>query len=171
MSYRPALALVAVALIAGCGAPSPAAPADPAAAIESAVDEARPDTTADAIDACALVPEADVAALIGDNGGPQAFDGTGGDGGGCTWENPDTYLSVTVDIGQTGTAVGGVLPAWEPALGPEQTLGDEMRLLGPGSVEFASADRLNAVQVVTDPGSDADTDKAVELARSVRAQL
>ena len=47
--------------------------------------EARGPSTADAVDACALIDEAKVRALIGDLERTATPGVTGADGGGCTW--------------------------------------------------------------------------------------
>lgn len=160
---------VAVLLTAGCGTST--VPPDPdTPEVVSAIEEARGETAADAVDACALIPEADVAALIGPNGGASPITG-GGDGGGCTWENPENYYSVSVDIGSSGTAVGGELPPQDPVIGPEQPLGDGMRALA-GAVEFVAADRLCLVQVATNnTTAEGDEGAAIRLASVVREQL
>ncbi|WP_300018494.1 hypothetical protein [Pseudonocardia sp.] len=154
----------------GCGAPAPAAPASGTPEVISAAEEARGEPAADAVDACALLSEAEVEALIGPNGGASPTTG-GGDGGGCTWENPENYHSVTLDVGSSGTAAAGVLPPLDPAFGPEQPLGDGMRALA-GAVEFVAADRLCLVQVATnDTTAEGDEQAAVRLARQVRDLL
>jgi hypothetical protein len=151
---RLALALAVVGLTAGCGG-APSAAAD------------GPSGEAAAVDACSLLKPDEVQALIGANDGGK---GTTSGRSVCTWTNPNE-LSVTVDIGNPGTAING-LPAWDPALGPERPLGDGMRSLGGGGqVEFVAATRDCTVQVVTDPFSKADDDKAVALAKVVQSRV
>ena len=66
----------------------------------------------------------------------------------CTWENRDTYESVTVEIGNPGTAVNGTLPPPEPGFPEVGTPGpDGMRFLASGMVEFPAGGRSNTVQV------------------------
>ena len=165
-----ALAVLALSL-AGCGGSTAA---DPDLSTESGVlsaeAEAREPATADAVDACALIDEAEVQSLIGDHDRTATPGNTGGDGGGCTWENQTDYKSVSVDVGATGTAAGGALPTWDPAMGPERTLPDGMRTLGVGQVEFVAGDRYCSVQVARLQG-DADQQKAVELAKAVQGRL
>jgi Protein of unknown function (DUF3558) len=162
------LAVLALSL-AGCGE-SAGGVADPDLSSESGVlsaeAEARGPSTADAIDACALIDEAEVRSLIGDTKRTATPGNTGGDGGGCTWENQTDYKSVSVDIGRSGSAAGGALPTWDPAMGPERPLPDGMRSLS-GSVDFVAGDRYCNVQVARVQG-DADEQKAVELARELR---
>ncbi len=104
--------------------------------------------------------------LIGANDGGK---GSPGAASICTWKTADE-LSVTVDVGQAGTAVNG-LPAWDPALGPEKPLPDGMRSLSGGQVQFVAGTRDCAVQVVTDPFSKDDEQKAVALAKVVQSRL
>jgi Protein of unknown function (DUF3558) len=158
--------------LAGCSSTisgTPGAAGDPTGvpAVVSAENQARGEPTAGAVDACALLPAADVKAIVGDGVDGQAT--PGGDGGKCTWENQTNYYSVTVDIGSTGTAASG-LPAWDKALGPERPLPDGMRSWSGGQVEFVGGTRDCFLQVASN-GGDADEKKAVELARKVRDQL
>ena len=164
----PAVAVLAL-FAAGCGATVPGSPSPAGgSSVTSALDQARGAPSADAVDACALIPEADVQAIIGSNGGGKAT--TGGNGGSCTWENTDTYYSVTVNVGQTDTAANGTLPPLDPAYGEERPLPDGMRALSVGQVEFVAGTRLCDVQVATN-GGDSDQDKAVVLAKAVRDRL
>jgi hypothetical protein len=166
------LAVLALSL-PGCGGSTGGA-ADPDLSTESGVlsaeAQARGPSTADAVDACALIDDAEVRSLIGDHDRTATPGNTGGDGGGCTWENQTDYKSVSVDIGATGSAAGGTLPTWDPAMGPERPLPDGMRSLSGGSVDFVAGDRYCNVQVARVQG-DADEQKAVELARELRGRL
>jgi hypothetical protein len=165
---------LAVLALSACGGGAGGSGADPDLSTESGVlsaeAEARGPSTADAVDACALIDEAEVRSLIGDFERTASPGNTGGDGGGCTWENQTDYKSVSIDIGATGTAAGGTLPTWDPAMGPERTLPDGMRTLGGGQVEFVAGDRYCSVQVARLQG-DADQQKAIELAKSVQGSL
>lgn len=159
---RIAALLVAAVAVAACstsvaGSPAPegAAPAAAGSGGESAT-----------VDACTLLKPEEVQELIGANDGGT---GTPGETSVCTWKTADE-LSVTVDVGQPGTAVNG-LPAWEPALGPEKPLPDGMRSLSGGQVQFVAGTRDCAVQVVTDPFSKDDEQKAVALAKVVQSRL
>jgi hypothetical protein len=154
-----AVAAVAVAAcstsVTGSPAPEGAAPAAAGSGGEGAT-----------VDACTLLEPEEVQELIGENDGGK---GTPGEASICTWKTADE-LSVTVDVGQAGTAVNG-LPAWEPALGPEKPLPDGMRSLSGGQVQFVAGTRDCAVQVVTDPFSKDDEQKAVALAKVVQSRL
>lgn len=161
---RLALAVVVVGLTAGCGGTVAGSPSPAGAAGSSA--QANAPTSTD-VDACTLLKPEEVQALIGANDGGK---GTTSGRSVCTWTNP-AELSVTVDIGGPDTAING-LPAWDPALGPERPLADGMRSLGGGGqVEFVAADRDCTVQVVTDPTSNDDDAKAVQLAKLIQGRL
>jgi hypothetical protein len=125
-----------------------------------------------AIDACKLVGAADIAKLLGKPVDGRAI-GASADAPACTWENRDTYESVTVEIGNPGTAVNGTLPPPEPGF-PEVGMPrpDGMRLLASGMVEFPAASRSNTVQVAVLAlmGQDADN-AALDLARKIGPQL
>ncbi|MBC8094036.1 MAG: hypothetical protein H7Y15_19295 [Pseudonocardia sp.] len=177
MTLLPRTALaVLVLLTTGCGAATTASPSvSGQSELSSALEQARELLPGDvgtgtSVDACALLPGAEVEALIGPDADP-VLSPPIGDGGQCTWEDTDTYFSVTLDIGSTGTAANG-LPPWEPVVGPEVLLPDEMRSWGGGQVEFVANGRSNFVQVVTaDLGGDADEQEAIRLAGMVRDQL
>ena len=91
----------------------------------------------------------------------------------CTWENRDTYESVTVEIGNPGTAVNGTLPPPEPGFPEVGTPGpDGMRFLASGMVEFPAGGRSNTVQVaVLSLLGEAADNAAVDLARKIGPQL
>jgi hypothetical protein len=157
---RIAALLVAAVAVAACSTSVAGSPApEGAAPVESGGGGA-------IVDACTLLKPEEVQELIGENDGGK---GTPGEASICTWKTADE-LSVTVDVGQTGTAVNG-LPAWEPALGPEKPLPDGMRSLSGGQVQFVAGTRDCAVQVVTDPFSKDDEQKAVALAKVVQSRL
>ncbi|MCP9272083.1 hypothetical protein [Mycolicibacterium arenosum] len=160
--------------LAGCSEtePSSATPEnDGAAAMSSIESSARADTAgddADAVDACALLSSADdVAPLIGItvDGVPSGQGATTA----CLWENPETYVSVSVDIGAPGTAVNNTLPEIEvPTVpGPDGT-----RSLA-GAVEFAADDRYNSVQVASpiEMTADESTAAAMDLIAKIKPQL
>jgi hypothetical protein len=154
--------------IGGCGAgggttvvsASPTGPADqPAAASAGATP----------IDACSLLSADDIATLLQApvTGQPN---GVGTELPGCSWRNPSTYESVSLQIGNPGTVVNGTLAPIEPGLatpGP-----DGMRFLGSGMVEFPAGGRSNTVQVaVVRMSGDEANGAAVELARKVAPQI
>src|SRR4051812_26463073 len=123
-SFRLLACALAVLALSACGGSGGGA-ADPDLSTQSGVlaaeAEARGPSTADAVDACALIDEAKVLALIDDFERPATSGVPGGDGGGCSWENKTDYHSVTVDVdvdvGAGGTAAGGALPTADPAMG------------------------------------------------------
>ncbi len=151
--------------LAGCGDRKPPAPdAAPPSSAEPA--------PGSVIDACTLVSGDDIAKLLGKpvEGRPI---GAGADAPACTWENRDTYESVTVEIGNPGTAVNGTLPPPPPGFPEAGTPGpDGMRFVASGMVEFPAAGRSNTVQVAVLKllGTDADN-AAVDLARKIGPQL
>jgi Protein of unknown function (DUF3558) len=155
--------VVAVALV-GCSTTVTGSPAPEGAAPAAAGNDGG--GAAATIDACTLLEPAEVQQLIGANDGGK---GSPGEASTCTWKTADE-LSVTVDVGQPGTAING-LPAWDPALGPEKPLPDGMRSLSGGQVQFVAGTRDCAVQVVTDPFSKDDEQKAVALAKVVQSRL
>jgi len=157
-----ALCVVAVALV-GCSTTVTGSPAAQGAAPAAAAGN---DEEGAPVDACKLLEPAEVQQLIGANDGGKGHPGAASI---CTWKTADE-LSVTVDVGQVGTAVNG-LPAWDPALGPEKPLPDGMRSLSGGQVQFVAGTRDCAVQVVTDPFSKDDEQKAVALAKVVQSRL
>lgn len=158
------VAVAACLVLAGCGDNKPPASQPPQSSQTPA-----PGST---IDACTLVSPDDIAKLLGKpiEGRPI---GAAPDAPACTWENRDTYESVTVEIGNPGTAVNGTLPPPGPGLPETGTPApDGMRFVASGMVEFAAAGRLNTVQVAVLKllGADADN-AAVDLARTIGPQL
>jgi hypothetical protein len=161
---RTTFAFVAVAaclVLAGCGDNKPSTSQPPQS---SATPE-----PGSPIDACTLVSPDDIATLLGKpiEGRPI---GAAPDAPACTWENRDTYESVTVEIGNPGTAVNGTLPPGLPQAG--EPAPDGMRFVASGMVEFPAAGRLNTVQVAVLKllGADADN-AAVDLARKIGPHL
>ena len=124
------------------------------------------------IDACTLISADDISKLLGKPIEGKSIGG-GPDTPACTWENRETYESITVEIGNPGTAVNGTLPPPEPGFPEVGTPGpDGMRFLASGMVEFPAAGRSNTVQVAVLAlmGQDADN-AAVDLARKIGPQL
>src|SRR5829696_2117682 len=157
--------LAAALALAGCGDDEPAAS-------DQATQSSGPPAAGTPIDACTLVSAADITKLLGKpiegksiGGGPQTP--------ACTWENRDTYESVTVEIGNPGTAVNGTLPPPEPGFPEVGTPGpDGMRFLASGMVEFPAAGRSNTVQVAVLALMGADADNAaVDLAHKIGPRL
>jgi hypothetical protein len=168
----PALMFAAVCcMAAGCGGDSGSAGATtgspPAGPVASDLSD-----SATAIDACALLTAEDVSALLGG-----AVEGrsttTDPELPGCIWENPTSYESISVEIGNPNTAVNGTLPPPEPGFPEVGTPGpDGMRFLGNGLVEFAAGGRSNTVQVaVLSMAGDEANAAAVELARKIGPQI
>jgi hypothetical protein len=160
MGRRVAALVVVAFAVAGCSTSIQGSPAPEGAAPAGSSGEGA------SIDACTLLKPDEVQGLIGANDGGK---GTPGEYSACTWTT-DQQLSVTVDVKQPGTAVNG-LPAWDPALGPEKPLPDGMRSLSGGQVEFVAGTRDCSVQVVTDPFTKDDEQKAVALAKVVQSRL
>ncbi|RKN50879.1 hypothetical protein [Micromonospora endolithica] len=123
-----------------------------------------PDRADDEVDGCALLTDAEVTAVIGRHDGAEA----GADG--CVWENPDNAHSVTLSVGRPGTATGGALPAPDPILGTPEPGPDGIRFLL-DEAEFAAADRLCTLRVVTSVTDDGDRPAMVRLARLVRDRV
>ena len=165
---RASVALVALATavaLAGCGNSDDKSPTS-----ESSQSSAAP--AASGIDACKLIGADDITKLLG-----KPIDGKslGADPTmpACTWENRDTYESVTVEIGKPGTAVNGTLPPPEPGFPEVGTPApDGMRFLASGMVEFPAGGRSNTVQVAVLAlmGQDADN-AAVDLAHKIGGRL
>lgn len=124
------------------------------------------------IDACALLSAQDVAALLGvPIEGRSTF--TDPTMPGCLWENPDNYESISIEIGNPGSAANNTLPPPEPGFPDVGTPGpDGMRFLVPGQVEFPAGGRNNMVQVavLTMSGDEANA-AAVDLARKIGPQI
>ncbi len=159
------VALAAGLALAGCGDDKPAASS-------SATQSSGPPTPGTPVDACTLVSADDIAKLLGKPVEGRSIGGTV-QAPACTWENRDTYESVTVEIGDPGTAVNGTLPPPEPGFPEVGTPGpDGMRFLATGMVEFPAAGRSNTVQVAVLAlmGQEADN-AAVDLARKIGPQL
>ncbi len=163
------IAALAIGLaIAGCG--DKKTPASGESPQSSAASTAAPTTAP--IDACKLISGEDIARVLGKpiEGSPT---GTGPDMPGCMWENTDSFESVSLEIGNPGTAINGTLPPPEPGFPQVGRPGpDGMLFLGNGMVEFAAGGRSNTLQValVNVAGGAAD-DAAVDLARKVGPQL
>jgi hypothetical protein len=151
--------------LAGCGDDTPSAS-------DSSTQSAGPPPPGTPIDACKLVSADDITKLLGKPIEGRQIGG-GPDTPACTWENRDTYESVTVEIGNPGTAVNGTLPPPEPGFPEVGTPGpDRMRFLASGMVEFPAGGRSNTVQVAVLALMGADADNAaVDLARKIGPQL
>ena len=157
----------AVLALAGCGGSED----KPTASAESP-QSSTPPAPGSAIDACKLISADDIAKLLGSpvEGRPLSTDP---EIPACTWENRDTYESVTLEIGDPGTAINGTLPPPEPGFPEVGTPGpDGMRFLGTGMIEFPAGGRSNTVQVaVLNLLGEAADNAAIDLARKVGPQL
>ncbi|MGB2569270.1 hypothetical protein ACPFP2_12575 [Micromonospora citrea] len=164
--WRACAAAVVISGAAACGS----APADQPAAAASDPSGSAGATAVEAkqVDACALLSIDEVTQVIGATGDTGPRVGNPGDGGSsCAWENPDTYHSITLDIGSPGTAVGGNLPA-ESAYGQTEPGPDGIRFASGGIAEFAVRDRACEIQVVTEVTDNTDQSTAVRLIGLVR---
>lgn len=169
-----AVLTVAGLLVAGCGSSAPAPSTDDdVRAVESSVSADVGGDSADAVDACALLSAEEVGALIGVtvDGAPNGVAAHTG----CVWENPDTYESVTVDIGAPDTASDNTLPPLgEPGF-PEvgSTPGPDGTRILAGAVEFAAGNRYNSVQVATPVSMTPDESiaAAVTLIQKIKPQI
>ena len=122
------------------------------------------------IDGCALVSQQDIANLLGTTVAGQPT-GSDPDAPGCKWDNPANDESISLQIGNHGTAPNNTLPTAEPGL--EGTPGpDGMRFLGGGQVEFAAGERSNTVQVaVLRLSADDANAAAADLARKMTPKI
>ncbi|WP_068279834.1 hypothetical protein [Aldersonia kunmingensis] len=121
------------------------------------------------IDACALLSDEDVAPLIGTTV-PGQSTSTDPELPGCTWENPETYTSVSIDISNPGTAPDNTLPEPDPAL-QTRPAPDGMRYYMTGAVEFAADDRVVSVQVANLSSAEESDAAALALANKIKAEM
>ena len=123
------------------------------------------------VDSCAQITPAEVASLLNKpiTGVPTANGGSST----CTWTNTDTEYSITLEIGASGSAPGGQVPAQDPMLTPKPIAGsDGMLLVAGDQVMFAAKDRLCSIQVVTDVSQrDKDHTTGVRLAHEVQGKI
>jgi hypothetical protein len=122
------------------------------------------------IDACQLISADDITALLGTSVEGKSTSNNP-EVPACSWENPENYESVSLEIGNPGTAPNNTLPP--PAVeGASTPLPDGMRSLGGGQVEFAAGNRNNSVQVaVLKLSSEEATNAAVDLAKKVGPKI
>lgn len=161
----PAVAIAVLLVVAGCGGD------DGDDAARDQAEQAAPGTNgpaaddgggqADAVDACGLLEEQEVAPHV-----PATGPGSG-TGGVCTWENPDTFESVTLTVGEPGTAVDDLPePSPYPDAQPVDGVGADARYSASnGIVEFVAGDRACELQLASVSLDDAAQQAgAVELA-------
>jgi hypothetical protein len=124
------------------------------------------------VDACSMVSPQEISSLLGVS---VAGVSTGKDPGrgDCSWTNASTDESVSLRIGNSGTALNDTLPAAEPGFPDPTTPGpDGMRYLGNGGVKFAAGGRVNTVQVaVLRLSADQANAAAVTLVRAIAPQV
>lgn len=124
------------------------------------------------LDVCSMLSPQDISALLGTaaSGKPRS---QGLRIGGCSWENPSTEESVSVQIGRPDSALNNTLAPPEPGFPDPTTPGpDGMRFLGGGGVEFAAGNRSNTVQVaVLRFSPDQANSAALDLAKKIVAQV
>jgi hypothetical protein len=138
----------------------------PASSGPDAVNSVKP------MDVCSMVSPQDISALLG-TAVPGKPTGKDPRMGGCSWDNPSTEESVSVEISNPKTAPHNTLPARQPGFADASTPGpDGMRFMGGGTVEFAAGNRVNTVQVaVLRLSSDQANSAAVDLARKILPQV
>jgi hypothetical protein len=165
--------IVTIALcwtVSGCGSNAPGSIAGGSASSPSAA-AAAPQIRS-RVDACSMVAPQEISSLLGVS---VAGVSTGKDPGrgDCTWTNASTDESVSLRIGNPGTALKDTLPAPEPGFPDPTTPGpDGMRYLGSGGVKFAAGDRVDTVQVaVLRLSADQANAAAVTLAREIAPQV
>lgn len=102
-------ALLAVGVLAGCSGTDPDAGPEPTGEATAPTDVSTPaqtDIVADAADddACALLPEADLAQVLGEDAVPQAIPSGGWIAGQCSWSGPTTGFLLSIGTEESITA-------------------------------------------------------------------
>ncbi len=128
--------------------------------------------SAQRIDACAMLSPQDISGVLGVTVQGKST-GKTPKMGDCSWENPSTLESVTVEISNPGTAPNNKLPPPQAGFpGSGKPGPDGMRLMGGGEVEFAAGNRVNTVQVaVLKLSTDQANSAAINLARKITPQV
>jgi hypothetical protein len=166
------LVITAVALCCAAGCQSHSGPSGTSGGASPGSQASGAAHTANSIDACSMLSPQDISVLLevvvqgkSANKDPEMAD--------CTWENPSTLETVSVQISNPGTAPNNILPAPEPGFPEPSTPGpDGMRFIGGGNVEFAAGNRSNTVQVaVLKLSADQANSAAVDLARKITPQV
>jgi hypothetical protein len=151
--------------VAGCQS-HPANQSAPASSGSASPQSAKP------IDACAMLSPQDISGVLGVTvqGKSTGKDPQMGD---CSWENPSTLESVSIQISNPGTARNNKLPPPEAGFpDPSKPGPDGMRLMGGGQVEFAAGNRVNTVQVaVLKLSPDQANSAAINLAGKIAPQV
>ncbi|OBH97622.1 hypothetical protein [Mycobacterium scrofulaceum] len=156
------LAVIVSCAVAGCQSRSVSGPAGSA----TTTHVARP------IDACSMLSPQDISTLL-ETTVPGKSTGKQPDMGGCSWENPTTEESVSIEISNPGTAPNNTLRPSQAEFPAVTTPGpDGMRLMGGGMVEFAAGNRSNTVQVaVLRLSPEQANSAAIDLARKIAPQV
>lgn len=161
-------------MVAGCAVASCQSHAGTASGQQGGSAGAAPSerATAKPIDACSMLSPQDISGLLGVTvqGTSTGKDPQMGD---CSWENPATMESISLQISNPGTARNNTLPPPEAGFPePSKPGPDGMRLLGGGQVEFAAGNRVNTVQVaVLKLSSDQANSAAIDLARKISPRV
>jgi hypothetical protein len=154
--------------VAGCQShqSQPAAPSAPAGGASTTAPSAQ------RIDACTMLSPQDISGVLGVTVQGKST-GKTPQMGDCSWENPSTMESISVQISNPGTARNNKLPPEQAGLPGVSTPGpDGMRLMGGGEVEFAAGNRINSVQVaVLKLSPDQANSAAINLAKKIAPQV
>lgn len=124
------------------------------------------------IDACSLLTDDEAVAILGEAVDRKTPTAGGGTGSTCEWHTASEY-SITVEVGDSGTAPGDKLKV-DPIMGdpkPAPALGDKGALLPGGTVYFVAGERLNNVQVVSKNAGGADDQAAIDLALKLEPEI
>jgi hypothetical protein len=155
------VAVIVSCAVAGCHSPSGATGAGP-----GTTHATKP------IDACSMLSPQDISGLLG-VAVPGKSTNKDPEMGNCSWEDPATEESVSIEIGNPGTARNNTLRPPEAGFPNPTTPGpDGMRLMGGGAVEFPAGNRSNTVQVaVLRLSADQANSAAINLARKITPQV
>lgn len=156
-------ALAITLATAACGSDVSGQPAAPGAGAPATA--GAPGGTAKELNACTMLTADEVTPIIGNNNGGVPSTGFGE----CEWKNPDTSSSITVSIGEPGTAANGTVPPKEPPFTGEP--GPDGTEFFAGGVDFVADNRLCSVFVVSDAGKEAETDTELRLVRIIRDRV
>ncbi len=167
------LCLVAVGIglsvsVVGCGSEDSSDKAPDPTVVTSTFAAPKTGANGVALDACSMLSSADIAALIGTTVEGRSTS-TDPDAPACVWENPQTYTSVTLNIGAHDTAPNGTVPE-QPGL-PTTPGPDGIEFYGSGAAVFVAGGRLNDLQVANGASAEETNAAAVALIRKVIPQI
>lgn len=165
------LVAVGIALslsVLGCGSDDTSEKASAPSVVTPTVAAPKTGANGVALDACSMLSSADIASLIGTTVEGKSTS-TDPDAPSCVWENPDTYTSVTLNIGSHDTAPNGTVPE-QPGL-PTTPGPDGIEFYGPGAAVFVAGGRLNDLQVANGSSAQESNDAVVALIRKVTPQI